>query len=414
MQVGAAVRTAAVPVGTPMSGYAGRAGPSLGVHQATSVRALVVDDVAIVALDVCAVHMRTSDRVAAAVRGWAGTCVVTATHTHAGPCVAFGRVGGHAAQAHETVVEAAIAAVREAAGERVPCEVTVARATGVGVARNRRHPDRPIDPPVWRLTFRAQDRVVADLINYPCHPVVLDAANRLIAADYPGALRDEVERAHPGSVCLFLTGAAGDVNTGHPAEASYTESGAGERSLAEAGRVGQRIATAALAAAERQVDVPAVARVTRVPVRLPFARPDAGEREAHVRMWRTQQRTADPGLARVLQTWIDWAEAGVPDDPAPWTGHVTAVDIGVPLVFLPGEPFLATAEAIERAIGAPVLVAGYADDVPGYLPPSHEYAHGGYEVLDAHRYYAMPAPFAPGCAERVGDAAVEAILAAQH
>ncbi|UFU05075.1 neutral/alkaline non-lysosomal ceramidase N-terminal domain-containing protein [Ruania halotolerans] len=396
-----------------MSGYAGRAGPSLGVHQPTSVRALVIDDVAIVALDVCAVHARTSEQITAAVRSWVRTCVVTATHTHAGPCVAFGRVGGHDARVHEALVVAAIRAVEEAASSRRPCEGRLARGYGAEVARNRRHPDRAIDPPVWRLTLRAGDLVIADLVSYPCHPVVLDASNRLIAADYPGALRAAMEQAHPGSVCVFLTGAAGDVNTGDPAEASYAESGPGDRTPSAADRIGRHLAAVALAAEEEPVRADGV-RCVRRQVLLPFARPDAAERAAQVRSWRAQQRTAEAGLARVLQAWIDWAIAGVPDDPAPWTGHITALDLGVPIVFLPGEPFLETAAQIEASVGERVLIAGYADDVPGYLPPSGEYAHGGYEVLDAHRYYAMPAPFAPGCAERVAGAAVETVTAARH
>ncbi|WP_159621917.1 neutral/alkaline non-lysosomal ceramidase N-terminal domain-containing protein [Ruania rhizosphaerae] len=415
--VGAARRHVDVPAGTVMSGYAGRAGPSTGVLQPTSVRALVAGDVAVLSLDVCAVHPRTTAAIEVAVRtkvAGVGTCVVTATHTHAGPCVAFGRVGGHDAAVHEALVTAAAETVREAASSRTPCEVVVARAHGAGVARNRRHVGRVIDPPVTRLTFRAHDRVVADVVSYPCHPVVLDASNRLIAADYPGALRDAVEQAHPGSVCLFLTGAAGDVNTGDPAEASYAESGPGVRTPAEADRIGRHLASLALAATEQLLTTDGV-RCVRRSVRLPFVRPDHSEREVQVHSWRARQRTADAGLARVLQAWIDWAGTSIPDDPAPWEGHVTAVDLGVIAVFLPGEPFLQTAEEIERtvteAVGRPVLVVGYADDVPGYLPPSQEYAHGGYEVLDAHRYYGMPAPFAPGCAERVAEAAIATVAA---
>jgi neutral ceramidase len=53
-----------------------------------------------------------------------------------------------------------------------------------------------------------------------------------------------------------------------------------------------------------------------------------------------------------------------------------------------------------------VLVTGYTGDCPGYLPDAEAYAHGGYEVTDAHRYYGMPAPFARGGAERLLDVVV--------
>ena len=54
----------------------------------------------------------------------------------------------------------------------------------------------------------------------------------------------------------------------------------------------------------------------------------------------------------------------------------------------------------------PHFVASFADGVPGYIPPSSEYPLGGYEVLEAHRYYGLPAAFAPGSAERLEAAAI--------
>jgi hypothetical protein len=78
------------------------------------------------------------------------------------------------------------------------------------------------------------------------------------------------------------------------------------------------------------------------------------------------------------------------------------------IVALPGEPFAAAAHQI-RAHAGPgdtVLVAGYSDGCPGYLPPAEEFAHGGYEVVEAHRYYGLAGPFAEGGSERLVAAAV--------
>jgi hypothetical protein len=46
-------------------------------------------------------------------------------------------------------------------------------------------------------------------------------------------------------------------------------------------------------------------------------------------------------------------------------------------------------------------VLGYADGNPGYIPPEAEFAHGGYEVDEAHRYYGFPATFAPDSIPRL-------------
>ncbi|SKF62524.1 Uncharacterised protein [Mycobacteroides abscessus subsp. abscessus] len=43
--------------------------------------------------------------------------------------------------------------------------------------------------------------------------------------------------------------------------------------------------------------------------------------------------------------------------------------------------------------------------MPGYLPSAHEYPLGGYEVVDAHRYYGMPAGFSRGSLEALVDVA---------
>ena len=95
-----------------------------------------------------------------------------------------------------------------------------------------------------------------------------------------------------------------------------------------------------------------------------------------------------------------------------WTGRVSAFRIGgLTIVCLPGEPFLRSAEAIAAQVAGNCIVLGYSDDCPGYFPTVEEYAHGGYEVDDAHRYYGMPGPFRSGAAEHLVEGAVEACRA---
>jgi len=73
------------------------------------------------------------------------------------------------------------------------------------------------------------------------------------------------------------------------------------------------------------------------------------------------------------------------------------------IVALPGEPFAAAALGIRAHAGPEdtLLVAGYSDGCPGYVPPAEEYPHGGYEVEEAHRYYGLPGPFARGASEQL-------------
>ena len=46
-------------------------------------------------------------------------------------------------------------------------------------------------------------RLLATIVNYACHPTTLAWQNTLISPDFPGAMRDVVEREIPAP-CIFL------------------------------------------------------------------------------------------------------------------------------------------------------------------------------------------------------------------
>ncbi len=51
----------------------------------------------------------------------------------------------------------------------------------------------------------------------------------------------------------------------------------------------------------------------------------------------------------------------------------------------------------------PVWVAGYSNDVFGYVPSLRVLQEGGYEGGDAMRYTKLPGPFAPSVEKRIVD-----------
>ena len=73
------------------------------------------------------------------------------------------------------------------------------------------NPEGPSDDTlmVARVTGE-RDEPVASFVNYACHPTTLAWQNTLISPDYPGAMREVVER-ETGAPCLFLQGASGDL-----------------------------------------------------------------------------------------------------------------------------------------------------------------------------------------------------------
>jgi hypothetical protein len=92
---------------------------------------------------------------------------------------------------------------------------------------------------VGRVTG-ANGRVLATLVNYACHPTTLAWENRLLSPDFPGAMREVLERQFSDAPCIFLQGASGELA---PRE-QYT----GETAIAD--EHGRQLAYAALAVLE--------------------------------------------------------------------------------------------------------------------------------------------------------------------
>jgi hypothetical protein len=403
---GAAMVDITPRTGVAMSGFAARTTAATGTHDPLTARAVVVGDTAIVVADIIGFDAAMSARIRARAPVPPENVVVAALHTHGGPVSMPGRLGDADPGTLDAIEEGCIAALHGAAAARRPCRM----AYGVGhdpcVAHNRRRPDGPRDGAVPVIEITDLDgRAVASIVSHACHPVVLGADNTLWTADYPGFVRREMEAAKPGSLCMYLTGCAGDLNTGHSAQASFSTGAAPRRTFEEASRIGRAVAASALSAPLRPVHGAAAA--ADATVHLNFARRDTQPALEQAELWRSEFPASDPGRAALLRAWIGWAETAANAPMTPAAARVSVLRWGsVLLAALPGEPFCRTGMDIQRALGGAVVTLGYADSCPGYLPPRGEYAFGGYEVDDAHRYYGMPAPFAPGCAETLADEAV--------
>ncbi len=411
VSAGAATVVVDVPPGTPMTGYAARLGPSTGVHDPVTVRALVIDDVGIVVVDCCALRKTTCGELRAARPAGIVDVVIAATHTHSGPCLTPGGLGAFAPDVLHAVENAFVEALTTARHQRTPVTVRYGDRRSVGVGRNRRHDDVVIDPPVQVVAFDGAQGTVATLVTYPMHPVVLSAANTLVSADFVAPLRDRVEASLPGSVCLFLQGCAGDVNDDrHSPDDDFTATPSPGRDFAAAAAKGEIVATAALDALTRATTVtPARTRVATTSVALDVTALDAAEVASDRDEWARLATTLPAERSALYEAWTAWADTWLEHRPEPsqWLGRVGLISIGdLRIATLPGEPFLAVADRVRDGLGEHTLVLGYCDGVSGYLPTADEYAHGGYEVCDAHRYYGMPGPYASGSAERLADAVV--------
>ena len=405
VRAGAARVDITPPVGVWLSGYAARDKPSDGVLDELYARALVVGDgsetVALVAVDLLWVPLYLTNQIRDMVTsrtGIAGSNVmICASHTHfgpriyrqtkLGPDVEDNRVDDAYAQvlarkiadavylAHKDMCEARLGSGRTELAEvsyhrrpknadgsvtmafSLPDEVVATRrivrepdgATRVTFRYPADQPQRtfgPIDPQVWTLRVEdAKGRLLASMVNFACHAVSGSADPNgfySISGDYPGETARVVERVE-GGVCLFTSGAAGDIV---PLR----------RGLAPRRQIGRAVAGAAVRGLQLVPMSEAITVEARtMAVELPLKEEPAGNRIV--------ETDADQGL---LRTEIQLLRLG-----------------DVYLLGLPGEILVEIGLEIKRR--SPVerlIVASLSNDVIGYVCHADAYDEGGYEPVD--------------------------------
>jgi hypothetical protein len=397
------------PPGLDLTGYIARQNPSTGVRDPIYARALVLDDdrrqIALVSCDLLSFDREfvddTRTRITL-VTGIPGPQVLlAATHTHAGPATFFLQDCGDPNPTYVEQLQERIAAlVQQAQAALQPVTLAVGEATSTTGVHNRRTPGDVVDPAVEVLRVDKPDgAALAVVVNYACHPTALSADNTLVSADYPGRVCAQVEAA-TGAVCLFLTGAIGDVGPVARGDAVLEE-------------IGQAVADAALRAlpgctplADPWLDTEG--DILALPLaELPSRDQLLALRETHLRQALEAEGRQEPLQARIARAMAGWTErildmhkerrlaATVP-------AEIQTLHLGkLTIVGVPGELFVELGLQIKAASAAPVMVVGFANDSIGYIPARRAYPHGGYEIAEAYKYYGYPAVLAPEAGEMI-------------
>ncbi|MBI3725085.1 hypothetical protein HY251_14185 [bacterium] len=227
---------------------------STGVHDPITARAITIMNergtaVTLLTLDLIGLHhsdaqapMLTLPEIVLDGKSVSVLTLTCATHNHEGPDT-LGLWGksrfssGVDPNVLRRCAEGAQEAVRAAGRYGEPCRVILAtaQAPSQGISRNRRDPNL-IDRTVTTLSFVSEkdNKTVATIVHFACHPETLGSKNTLLSADFPHYLNDEVEKRR-GGVSLFLNGALGGMVTTDEKEESF----------AEAERIGRAIGTIA-------------------------------------------------------------------------------------------------------------------------------------------------------------------------
>jgi neutral ceramidase len=437
LSAGVARVTITPPFGIPMMGFAGR-GPARGIHDDLTATALVLEGppahvsgraratgisrLAIIACDL--LFMRTEE--VRAVREAVGQLtdvrpdqvVIACSHTHYGPLTEPGR-DERASQVDAylaNLVHLLAGAVAMARARTVPCRLGFGQGSvRIGVNRRERTPDGqiilgqnpagPVDPRVAVLRVEGVNgQPVASALNYACHPVSLGSECTDISIDFPGVARQLVEE-QTGVPCLFLQGAAGDIN---PLLMGWDWTHLARLGLplgAEAVRVfwssepSTELTGGGVGIARSCLDLPpllppSIAEGREMIAMLGVERDRLRERGDEGGLWWTERRL------ECVRRGLDALQGDTPVPPV--QAELTALRLSraVGLTTAPGEIFTEIGQSsIARSPFRHTLYAGYTDGTIGYVPTRSAYAEGGYEVTHACQV-------APEAGEQIEDESV--------
>ena len=397
-----------------MSGYAVRDHPSEGVDQPLYVRALALEDAGgrrfvFVSLDLIGIPRSLADEVAARAAKKYGLeraqLLLNASHTHAGPVVWPNLSAMYFLSAAEKrklmdyrrrLADSILTAVGTALGRLAPARLAFGEGEA-GFAVNRRefqpdgtvkigvNPDGPVDHSVPVIRVTGEDgKLRAVVFGYACHNTTLTGGNYRISGDYAGFAAALLEKAQPGSVALFLALCGGDQNPNPRGEPHHvTQHG---ETLAEAVN---RVLAGPLSP-------------LRPPLRAAFQLVDLRFRHHTRKQFEEEAESENRFVAARARRMLEGYDTRRPMRSIPYPVQAVRFGDGLAIVALGGEVVVDYALRAKREYaGRPLVVAGYSNDVMGYVPSLRVLKEGGYEPVESTIYYGLPGPFADDVEETI-------------
>jgi neutral ceramidase len=407
-----------------LAGYAARTAPARGRISDLYASALAIEDEAgqrfvMASLDIIAITPIIAEPVAAAALARHGLArsqlLLAPTHTHYGPefrpdkAVFFNIPSEYAAKL-PAIAERFARALAETIGEalaRLEPVRLFARTTTASFAHNRRRvgaasraAQRPPrlggptaedvvdhDVPVLECVDAAGNRK-AIVFGYACHNTTIPPDDLRYCGDWAGFAKERLQQAYPGATAVFLPGAGADQDP--------EPSGSIELSR----RYGQELANAV----EKSLDAPGIEITGPIHAEwedvLLALEPVTNEKiEQMLASSDSPQRVK----AKFLLEKLDRGESLITSYAAPL--QVVRFGNELLLIALSGEPVVDWALNLKREVKGPcprvVWVAGYCNDMFGYVPTRRVKAEGGYEAGRASLWSSIPAPFTDDLEDRI-------------
>jgi len=401
-----------------LSGYGARTKASTGVIHPLWAKALAIRDdrrgmFVVVSTDLIGLPRSITDAVSVRLQKEYGLdraqILYNSSHTHTGPFIrsnlvtmfsftkddqsAVDQYGQQLADHLYNAVGSALArmeAVDITYGTGVATFATNRRVKGAdGQYRIGVNPAGPFDHsvPVLKVVSKRSGKTLSVVAAYTCHNTTLTGEFYEMSGDYAGFAQIEMENANPGAVALFLLMCGADQN---PNPRSTVE-------LAK--QHGKTLADAAQAV----MDAPTKMKPLEGPITAAFEqttlRFDAHTRET---FQKELSNSKIPAAVRRAQFMLTKYDEGAPIRTLPYPVQAVSFGKSLTLIALGGEVVIDYAIRAKREFPkVNLVVLGYSNDVPCYIPSLRILKEGGYEANDSMIYYGQPGPFADDVEETI-------------
>ena len=396
-----------------LAGFGARTAPAQSVWMDLWAKALALKDphggrMVIVTMDLVGITREITDEVAARLQRTHGLersqILFNASHTHSGP-----GVWPHLAiYSHESpedqekvrlygvfLMDQLEAVATKALDSMQPVILTSSWGEAPFAINRRTEQLKAIRPgetfpapvdhrvPVLRV-MRKDGSPLVLLFGYACHNVTMTGNTNEVNGDYAGAAQTELEKRFPGATAMFITLCAGDQRGMPRGTREWTVRHGAELADAVQGTLrGDH--------ARMRGDLhSAYLRGT-----LPFL---VHQREIYA----ADAGSSDFFAARRGRRMLEAYDAGKPITSTPYPVQAFAIGKDFVLLALGGEVVVDYSLRFTREYpGVNLVVAGYSNDVMGYIPSLRVWREGGYEAGDAMMYFAQPGWFTDEVEERI-------------
>ena len=401
-----------------LAGYAARTRPSEAVRQPIHAKALALEDESgavsvVVTLDLVGIRREMTEPIAERASRELHIprehILFNASHTHsapvAGDLTVYGPLMGSYFAAQQGVIGSytealpnlIYAAIAKAVSDLRPATLSFEQGYA-GFAVNRRRVGRrelpgPVDHDVPVLAARGNGgQYIAILFGYACHNTVMD--DYTIHGDYAGYAQQFLQDRFPGAIALFVQGGGADANP------------LPRRRAQDLNRYGATLADAVEDVIKGQMKpvtgpVHAATEITELTFQGPFDRA----------RWEAEAAQSQQPVALHGKRMLDMLNAGrkIPES-RPYMVEAWRFGGGLTLIALSGELTVDYALKFKAQYGHDsTWIAGYSNDVFGYIPSARVWNEGGYEGGEAFRFSTFPGRFTPDVEDRI-TTAVERVM----